>query len=53
MMFMENISCSDLEENFDSYLDRVHDGEQFLIDGKVVLCGDDGYDWLNDHSDGC
>lgn len=46
---MENISCSDLEENFD----RVQDGERFIIDDKVVLCGADDYDYLNDHYDGC
>lgn len=31
------VTTRELEENFETYLDRVQDGEVFLIDDKVVL----------------
>lgn len=31
------LTSEELESEFDLYLDRVQNGEHFLIDGKVVL----------------
>jgi hypothetical protein len=50
---MENITTSELEEHFDNYLDRVGNGESFIVDDKVVLTSCDDYSWLCDHYDGC
>jgi hypothetical protein len=50
---MQNITSTDLEKNFESYLDRVNNGERFLIDNKVVLTNCDDLEYLNDHYDAC
>ena len=31
------VTIEELEANFDAYIDRVQDGEVFLIDDRVVL----------------
>ena len=41
------VTFEELEENFDKYLDKVQDGEVFLIDGKVVLTKSDSLEDLN------
>jgi len=37
---MTEVTVADFEKNFDSYLDRIEEGEEFLIrqpDGKAVI----------------
>jgi len=36
-MMLIPITAKELEANFDNYIDRVQDGEVFLIDDRVVL----------------
>jgi hypothetical protein len=50
---MKQISTTELEQNFEIYLDRVNNGEKFLIDNKVVLTNCNDLEYLNDHYDAC
>lgn len=50
---MKEITTAELEKNFEDFLDRVNNGEKFLIDNKVVLTNCDDLEYLNDHYDAC
>lgn len=47
LMMLVPVTVEDLETDFEAYLDRVQDGEVFLIDGKVVLTKADLLEELN------
>ena len=50
---MIEITTAELETSFEEFLDRVNNGEKFLIDNKVVLTNCNDLEYLNDHYDAC
>ena len=46
-----SITATDLEAAFDDIMDRVQEGEVFLIDEKVILTQPEDLSYLNDHYD--
>ena len=47
LVMMVPLTAEELERDFDAYLERVQDGEVFLIDDRVVLTKADSLEELN------